>query len=200
MVLLFMSSILLSRATESDCFLENFCGLKAVRKFRRPKKYRQSELDNKLREQRTKVEATLLHKAKVAGVNTPILLRVSRYELLMSFADGRQLSKQKSISNSTAKQLAQIASSLHSHNIVHGDFTPANFLIDKNARGNLTLFDFGLGFISQDDESKATDLLLMKKSLPQPAAKTFLSSYKNKKIIRKMEEIEKRGRYVSERQ
>ena len=89
---------------------------------------------------------------------------------------------------------------MHDGEIIHGDLTPANILVKDDLP---ILIDFGLGKYSNLLEDKGTDLLVFKKSLktiiPEESDKLFgwfLDGYDNKEIVKKIDEIEKRGRYL----
>jgi N6-L-threonylcarbamoyladenine synthase/protein kinase Bud32 len=51
-----------------------------IRKERISKKYRIEELDHKIRKQRTKQEAKLIHLAKTCGVITPLIYDIDKEE------------------------------------------------------------------------------------------------------------------------
>ena len=77
---------------------------------------------------------------------------------------------------------------------------PANILVKDDLP---ILIDFGLGKYSNLLEDKGTDLLVFKKTLktiiPEESDKLFgwfLDGYDNKEIVKKIDEIEKRGRYL----
>ena len=90
--------------------------------------------------------------------------------------------------------------------IIHGDLTSSNILIDKN--NQLVFIDFGLSYYSNLIEDKADDLLVLKKSIKSVDYKKskevfnwILDSYgkntlKSDNIIDKIGEIESRGRYT----
>ena len=139
-------------------------GIPALRKERLAKSYRPPTLDEKIRSSRTRVEARLLHKAKMAGVPCPTVLAVGPYSITMSKMGGQTLHAldgkklPTSIWTRTGKYLAR----LHEAHVVHGDFTPANLM---NMDRGMAVIDFGLGAISPDIEDKGTDVLTMKKAL-----------------------------------
>jgi N6-L-threonylcarbamoyladenine synthase/protein kinase Bud32 len=98
---------------------------------------------------------------------------------------------------------------MHNNDIIHGDITSSNMLVDEDK--NFVFIDFGLGGYSDLFEDKATDLLVLKKSFQSIdydiANETFdwvvdgyISSYSgdlNKNQIKnKINEIESRGRYT----
>ena len=89
---------------------------------------------------------------------------------------------------------------LHKADIIHGDITSSNIML---ANDNLVFLDFGLGRYSDLDEDKAVDLLVLKKSLQSidynKAVSYFdevLKGYGESKVINKISDIEKRGRYT----
>jgi Kae1-associated kinase Bud32 len=167
-------------------------GKKIVIKERIEKGYRQKELDLKLRAERTKNEARLLHKAKLAGINAPTVFEVEEFSISMSKIDGTRPKMDKEESQKAGFILAQ----LHSKNIIHGDYTPANLLKDK--KGTMWVIDFGLGYISNDIEDKAVDVFTMIKTLENK--REFLEGYRHSKqyeqIINRLKGIEKRVRYA----
>ena len=137
----------------------------AVEKFRPKKKYRADALDEKIRRERTRREARLLSRAKEAGVICPVVYEVSDFAIRMEFLEGNMLyheMRKRGIKPSEIASAARILAALHSVDIVHGDFTPANLM---NTRDGMAVIDFGLGSISHDIEDKGTDILTMKKSL-----------------------------------
>lgn len=157
-----------------------FAGIPAVKKERLAKKYRPAALDARIRATRTKIEARLLHKAKLAGVSCPFVLEVLPFSITMTWERGKMLhdivAKKQAIAAKTWKDAGRLLARLHNANIVHGDYTPANLMLGKN--GELAVIDFGLGTISHDAEDYAVDVLTMKKALQGAgAAKAFLSGY-----------------------
>jgi N6-L-threonylcarbamoyladenine synthase/protein kinase Bud32 len=190
----------LTRGAEAELFLTEFLSKKCVVKRRVSKKYRIRELDEMLRKTRTKSEANLLHSVKKANILCPIIYGMGEFELLMNFVEGvllRELMEKKNVSK-IIQTLGEELARMHELNIVHGDFTTANVIVNKSKP---CIIDFGLGGFSQDVEEKATDVLLMKKSLgDEKLFQSFLTGYsKNReysKVMKQVTEIEKRGRYV----
>ena len=76
----------IGRGAEAVITLEN--GI--VKKWRLPKSYRQAELDERIRQERTLREARITSDARRHGVLTPIICDVSRFELKMEHVDGRE--------------------------------------------------------------------------------------------------------------
>jgi len=172
----------------------------AVEKFRPKKKYRAAALDEKIRRERTRREARLLSRAKEAGVICPVVYEVSDFAMRMKFLEGEMLYhalRRRAIKPTEISSAAKILVALHSVDVVHGDFTPANLM---NTREGMAVIDFGLGSISHDVEDKGTDVVMMKKSLGGNEGHSFAAAYARaggKAAVLKMaEEIGKRGRYM----
>jgi Kae1-associated kinase Bud32 len=166
-----------------------------VVKDRIPKSYRIPELDARLRSERTRREARLLNKAKIIGVPCPTVLEVTQFAISMTKIKGKRpdLEKNKSAAITAGRYLAK----LHSADIIHGDYTPANLII---SRDGLFVIDFGLGFNSFDVEDKAVDVLTMLKAVSKKAQDNFLKGYstynKSASILKRVEDVKKRARYV----
>ncbi|MDO8339114.1 MAG: KEOPS complex kinase/ATPase Bud32 [Candidatus Burarchaeum sp.] len=200
-----MAQKLIAKGAEADVFTGSIANIPAVFKKRKPKAYRVKALDEAIRSTRTKKEARLLHAAKSAGAKCPLVLSVGKNEIAMTRLNGklmRELDERKMIA--VAPAIGTLLASLHSAGITHGDFTPANIMVDGR---EVAVIDFGLGEFARDDEELATDLLLMKKSVPAAAYAAFLKAYCKARgpgaqgkaavaTLARLEEIEKRGRYV----
>jgi len=196
--------VIIARGAEGILKKEKFLGLDAVVKDRVKKGYRQPELDARLRKARTKMEAKLLHGAKLAGVLCPVVYATSGSELIVSLIEGnslRELLRENKAEDISANQILKLTgealAKMHSAGIVHGDFTTANVLVSS---GKPWIIDFGLGQFCDEEEEKAYDLLIMKRALAKKQLAPFLSGYSSyvdaKRIEKKLAEIESRGRYV----
>jgi len=158
-----------------------------------PKRYREGALDAKLRSERTRSEAKLLHKAKLAGVLCPTVLEVGEFEITMSFVDGTRPEMDSKESREAGRMLAK----LHEADIIHGDYTPAN-IIRSGESGALYVIDFGLGFVSKDVEDKAVDVFTMLRAIAEKDA--FITGYhsygKADEVLKRVKDVEKRVRYA----
>ncbi len=179
----------------------------AIAKRRLPKRYRVHSLDSKLRLERTKTEARIMHRAKATGTNCPLVLSVDleRCELietclngvkLVDYLEDKNQKNAKRILSDAGTQLAK----LHLANISHGDSTTSNFMTDGKS---VSIFDFGLSQFNATDEERAIDLLLFLKSVSEPQFDYFIKGYaaqygekQTKQLISKIREIESRARYV----
>jgi Kae1-associated kinase Bud32 len=113
----------------------------------------------------------------------------------MEKIDGKLLAKlprAKRFYELAGKQLAL----MHSHDVIHGDFTPANIIVSGK---KVFVIDFGLAEQNPDPEGKAIDLLLMKRSLPlemySAFEKSYIASGGSKSTLSALSKIELRGRY-----
>lgn len=165
----------------------------AVIKQRLKKNYRNQKLDEKLRFERTKNEARILHKAKLAGVLCPIVFEVDDFDLYLEYIEGDRPE------NKDLEEVGSILAKLHIANIIHGDYTLANLI--KNRDGKIYVIDFGLGYISNDIEDKATDVFTILRTLKNDDEKAlFQKGYSLNenidKVMNRVRQIEKRVRYA----
>jgi len=171
-----------------------------IHKIRHPKTYRISQVDESLRFKRTKSEASILAKLKSKGIRVPHVESVTKDTIVMELIDGPKL--RDALNTSNAEQLGQllgtILKNMHDMDIIHGDLTTSNILLEDNA---LVLIDFGLAYHSTRIEDKAVDLHLLKKSLEayhhdlaQLCFVAVMNAYNDQTIEHRLQEVEKRGR------
>jgi TP53 regulating kinase-like protein len=95
---------------------------------------------------------------------------------------------------------AQLLSLIHSFNIVHGDPTTSNFMVNEDVYA----IDFGLSTVSDDDEDRASDLRVFLESLDSHHSEIsgrniFLSHYskwsRSDPVLESLKVLELRGRY-----
>ncbi len=188
-----------------------------MRKIRIPKKYRISQIDDELRNNRTIIESRLLIAAKKIGVQTPFIFEINmnKATIVMEFIEGNLV---KDILNAEGakkskielvKEIGRLVGKLHSNDIIHGDLTTSNIVKSKD---NLIFIDFGLGKFSKAVEDKAVDILLIKKCFisthTQICKELFFSfqegyyqSMKNaKSVLKRTIKVEARGRHLRENQ
>jgi TP53 regulating kinase-like protein len=213
--------MLMKKGAEADLFLEPFSGVlhpagegMVVVKRRVVKRYRIPEIDRQLRESRTVLEARLLSDAKKAGVPTPPVYLVDRKNttIVMRFIEGKQVKKvlgrlRPERRRRICVEIGRMVGRLHGAGIVHGDLTTSNMII--TGEGRIYLVDFGLGSYDRSTEGRGVDLHLLRRALQsvhfriaERAYRDVLRGYKLEmgkeadEVIRRAEEIEKRGRYV----
>ncbi len=156
----------LKNGAEASLYHAEWFGEEAIRKVRVLKTFRQSALDIKIRESRTRHEALFLRDAKRTGVTTPLVyfVDVNKTEIIMQFIPGRRLKEiidayEEGNSLKWCREAGRHIARLHSGEIIHGDLTTSNFIISHN---RLVLIDFGLSFYSQRLEDRAIDIHLLK--------------------------------------
>ncbi len=190
----------ISEGAEAEIYDSNFMGLDVIVKDRIAKTYREPTLDERIREQRTKSEARILSLASENGANVPKVFMISKNQISMSKLRGKTLNlimQNGKINSNVMIEAGKQLAKLHSLDIIHGDYTPANILVDGS---NISIIDFGLGEITNSIEERALDILLMRRSISKSLYSVFVKSYskhyKNAKaVLNRLAEIEKRGRY-----
>lgn len=198
-----MKPKLIFQGAEAKIYLQD----NIITKERIPKAYRHQDLDLKLRKSRTKREAKLLTKANGLGINTPKILNSEMFSLKIEYLDGEKLSDTLNsydlkMQLEVIKKLGKETSKLHINEIIHGDLTTSNVILLDN---KTYIIDFGLGKISHKIEDKAVDLHLIKEAINAKHFKnskelfqSFLEGYESNEsndIIKRLEVVEKRGRY-----
>ena len=208
----------LQKGAEATINLASWYGKKIVIKSRQTKKYRHPQLDERIRRFRTIHEPQLMYEAKKSGVPTPTIFLVDTKNMLifMEFIQGKQVKQlietlSKTERSALCFKIGVLVAKLHSQGLIHGDLTTSNMILDFS--GKLFFIDFGLGGKQNELEAKGVDLHLMKRGF-QSAHNQFsknsfqdiISGYSKvvgktftTNILKKILEIEQRGRYVEER-
>jgi len=209
---------LIKKGAEADLYLDDWYGIRVVRKMRKVKAYRLSALDRSIRYERTGHEAQIMHEAKMAGVPTPTIYLVdfATTTIIMEYIDGVRI---KDVLNTSSikknirlcETLGGLVGRLHRKRIIHGDLTTSNIIINKE--GKIFFIDFGLAEYSEELEKQGVDLLLMKRALQsahynyaKDCFNAIIEGYSAEmgkahamEVVNRVEEIEKRGRYAVER-
>jgi len=210
----------IAKGAEADLYLlENWRGIDVLLKKRTVKKYRIPELDRAIREYRTIHEAEIMHNAKKLGVSTPAiyLVDLSSSTIYMEHVKGQLIrgildKAQKAERLSIFLRIGVEVGKLHKNAIIHGDLTTSNMILTPQNR--ICFLDFGLAEQSEETEKRGVDIHLMKHMLlsthysyAEECLSSFLNGYSEamgsqvtREVMRKVEEIERRGRYVSERE
>jgi TP53 regulating kinase-like protein len=210
---------LMKKGAEASIYLTTWHGKQVVIKARLPKTYRPAQLDTRIRRFRAVHEPQLMHEAKRAGVPTPtiFMVDVENAAITMEYIEGRQIKQylNSGISKTERQELCvkigKLIGQLHMCGVVHGDLTTSNMILTCEDR--IFLVDFGLGDKTLEVEARGVDLHLLKRALQsthyQFADECFAAAMQGyasvlgeneaEKVSEKIREIEKRGRYVSER-
>ena len=162
--------ILYKKGAEAHLFKEEWYGRNILRKVRIPKSYRHPVLDKRLRMARTTHEAKILTEVRKLGISTPIIyyIDVPNAAILMEFIEGERvkelLNNPKTNHTEICKQIGTIIGILHKNNIIHGDLTTSNMIIQAESQ-KIYLIDFGLAEYSATIESRGVDLHLIHRAL-----------------------------------
>jgi Kae1-associated kinase Bud32 len=205
------SQTLIKKGAEARLYLAELQGRKVIVKTRFPKKYRPSELDERIRVYRTAHESQLIHEAKLAGVPTPTIFLVDMHNatITMEFMEGKQVKQLlDSLSITERKRLClrlgELIGKLHCQGLIHGDLTTSNMIL--NAEGKVFLVDFGRGEKNTELEAKGVDLQSTHFQFAEECFQNVMHGYsavlgmeETRKVLEKIREIERRGRYIAER-
>jgi TP53 regulating kinase-like protein len=209
---------LLKKGAEASLFLKSWHGRRVIVKARFPKRYRPAELDAKIRGYRTAHEPQLMHEAKKAGLPTPtiFLVDLKNTSITMEFVEGKQVKQvlprvSRKEQQELCVKIGVLIGKMHRRGVVHGDLTTSNMIL--TGEGKIFLVDFGLGEKNIEVEARGVDLHLMKRALQsthyqfaEDCFKHVMKGYSSvlgvedaEKVLEKIREIERRGRYVDER-
>lgn len=199
------------QGAEAKICRTEYMGFDVVQKRRISKSYRIKNIDDKLISYRTKEEAKLMTEARNHGVSVPTIYDVDLGKgiITMDYLKGKRI---KDILNDLSeeeraricKKIGESVAKFHNNDIIHGDITTSNMILldDK-----IHFIDFGLGEINSEIEAKGVDLHVLMEAIDSTHSKYsncfdyVLEGYKKELkedanlVIRKIEEIVKRGRY-----
>ncbi|MCX8147557.1 MAG: KEOPS complex kinase/ATPase Bud32 [Candidatus Woesearchaeota archaeon] len=194
----------IAHGAEAKLFLDE----KGILKQRVEKSYRHPLIDCSLRRARTKREARIIEKLNAIGFPSPQLLDINleNMSIKMGYVKGQLL---KNILENDhlrlSREIGEKIAILHDNNIIHGDLTTSNMVLDENTK-SIYFIDFGLSFVSIKEEDKAVDLHLLRQALEskhyaiwEECYKEILEAYKKKsknaeKVLQRLKKVEKRGR------
>ncbi len=186
-------------------------GRKAVTKQRLPKGYRHPTLDRSLQGFRIKNESRLMLEARRAGIPVPIIysIDIAENRIVMEEIPGSRVKDAlESMPDEKALELCgkigTIAGRMHANDIVHGDLTTSNMLLDGD---RIVLIDFSLGSKSSELEDKGVDMHLLEEAFHsahyrrsefyEAVKESYVRAYPGgADVLKKVKEIEKRGRYT----
>ncbi|KAJ2732538.1 serine/threonine-protein kinase bud32 [Coemansia sp. BCRC 34962] len=185
-------------------------GRVVVAKQRFSKSYRHPDLDAKLTRGRLNQEARSLKRCKEHGICVPEVVRVDKNSatLFIEFIHGPTL-KEWIVANNNPDQenelmatVGRILHQMHSFDIIHGDLTTSNMILDSGKQ--LVLIDFGLSQISSSAEDKAVDLYVLERAfisthpnserLFATVLEAYAASEAARLILRRLEDVRQRGR------
>ncbi|KAJ2226507.1 TP53 regulating kinase [Coemansia sp. RSA 485] len=173
--------ILLRQGAEARVYKTELSGQPVVAKQRFSKTYRHPDLDRKLTRGRMNQEARSLKRCLENNIHVPQVVRVDKESstLYIQYIEGPTLKEwiQNNQNESKEKEFMQMVGRIlyrmHANNIIHGDLTTSNILVDVEDK--LVLIDFGLSQISQMAEDKAVDLYVLERA--------FISTHPNSELL-----------------
>jgi len=205
---------LVAKGAEADLWLDSdWNGVRVLIKRRGLKEYRVPELDAEIRRSRTAREASVIHRAKEAGVPTPLIYQVDleAATIVMEYVEGERVREMVDVLGDDERRelfrlIGRTAGRMHGAGIIHGDLTTSNMI---RSGGRVVFIDFGLGEVSWEVESRGVDLNLMYRMLTSThyghtaeLFKAFREGYEEGlgpeagEALTRMEEIGRRGRYL----
>jgi len=169
-----------------------------VIKERVEKGYRHPGLDERIRRGRNRREAGLMRRAR-RKLKVPRVLEAGESSIRMEFVDGEVL--RDAGLEGLEVRVGEAVGRLHSAGIAHNDLTTSNMILHGEA---VWLIDFGLA-----EQGKVEDFSTDLKVLLEAAEAThagfsreaLLQGYKktmpdNRKVLRRLEKVYRRGRYI----
>lgn len=203
---------ILKQGAEAILYIDKFDGQKVLVKERIKKNYRITQIDEKIRKERMRQEIKLLTEARSIGVPTPKILSSDAREnkIIMEYIDGQILkdflnSADQNKIKKVCEEVGKLIGKLHANGIIHGDLTTSNMILKD---GKIFFIDFGLGLFSNRIEDKGVDMNVLQEALKathykvlkicwENIVKGYRQSYeKSEEVLKKVDEIEKRARYV----
>lgn len=203
----------LTKGAESVIYKIEQWGSPFILKWRQGKSYLLKDIDSQLRKSRTSRECKMLTISRSLGVPTPAVYSVNldKHMILMDFISGtqfKQLAGQTTPSNLSllSNRFGQLIALLHEGNVVHGDPTTSNVIVDDQSR--IWIVDFGLSEMNATTEMKGVDLHLIHRALEtthwdlqETMLDATLEGYVEvlgkaaEPTLSRMKEIRERGRY-----
>ncbi len=173
-----------------------------VYKRRVAKTYRHPALDDRLRRERTILEARLTSAARRVGVPTPLVYDVDLAETTLAVEYVGDADLRAGLAADRVAAVGEHLATIHEAGFVHGDPTTRNVRIDDE---RTYLIDFGLGYHTDHVEDYAMDLHVFDGSLVGtteehgPLWDAFREGYLevgDRRVLERLADVERRGRYV----
>lgn len=208
----------LKQGAEAKLYLGEFNGKPCLVKERFVKNYRLSELDKTLTKSRIKAEQKTVKRCEDAGIAVPQIFNVdfNDRKVFMEYFPSAitakefilKIQKEKSEQQLEVltKRIGEVVGKFHAKNIIHGDLTTSNMLIEPQGDDyKLVMIDFGLSSYSTSHEDKGVDLYVLERallsthsSLPQ-LFENIMKHYRttnpsSDETIKRFEEVRARGR------
>ncbi|KAI9297554.1 hypothetical protein K502DRAFT_323245 [Neoconidiobolus thromboides FSU 785] len=220
---------LISQGAEARVYKIDYLGVPAILKQRFKKTYRLPELDAKITKSRVLQEARSMYRCQKANIATPTIYDVCPEDstLTMELISGLSIKeliyrygKKPEAANflkSVMTKIGKVLFSMHEINIIHGDLTTSNIMLNVNSIDadidkesyKVVLIDFGLSYIDSHTEDKAVDLYVLERAflsthpesthLFEDVLSSYMGDEKNgnkitKPILNRLEDVRLRGR------
>ena len=208
-----MKKQLLTLGAESAIYIVEYWGMALVLKWRPSKPYVHNRIDKLLRTSRTSRECKMLTFVRALGVPTPAVhsVDISNHSILMDFIEGQQF---KQLVNTSSKkrittlchEFGKLLGTMHMSDIVHGDPTTSNAVVDMQSK--MWLIDFGLAEKNATIEMKGVDMHLLRRAyetthwaLQETMLESTMEGYVEisgddaEAVLSRADEIRERGRY-----
>lgn len=172
------------QGAEAKLTIGDFNGKRCLVKERFVKNYRHPDLDSNLTKERMRAESKAVSRCQTAGVLVPKIFHMDLTDrkIYMEYFDKSITAKMfineiaPTFSDATerlnrlAEEIGTSVGRLHANNIIHGDLTTSNILLDPTKEGiftdyTLIMIDFGLSSYSQSTEQKGVDLYVLERAL-----------------------------------
>ena len=175
------------------------------------KGYRHPVLDRSLQVFRLKNEVRLMLEARRAGIAVPVIYSVDLADnrIVMEEIPGLRVKDALETmpldkAECVCRKIGEIAAKMHANDIVHGDLTTSNMLLNGE---RIVVIDFSLGLKSSELEDKGVDMHLLEEAfnsahyrrsgLYGSVKDSYVKAYyAGAEVLKKVKEIEKRGRYT----
>jgi len=198
---------MIAQGAEAKLYKDNA----TIIKERLAKAYRHPELDQFLRQFRTRREAKVLQKLEDLQFPAPHLREFSdkRMSIVMDFVPGNTLKEvlqqHADQAEHLGREIGQRIAQMHQADIIHSDLTTSNMIQHEETR-EVNVIDFGLSFFSEKTEDKAVDLFLLDRALETTHINLYpeifeqvLEGYQENnpvatEILERLEIVRKRGR------
>ncbi len=186
-------------------------GRDVVFKQRVVKSYRHPTLDRSLQTFRIKNEVRLMLEARKAGIAVPIIYSVDLPENRIVMEEVKGVRVKDALDNlpmgkaeEVCRKIGEIAARMHMNDIVHGDLTTSNMILEGD---RIVVIDFSLGSKTSELEDKGVDMHLLEEAfhsahyrrsqLYDAVKDAYVQTFPGgAEVLRKVKDIEKRGRYT----
>ncbi len=141
--------MLIAKGAEAELYLVEWFGLRAVVKWRKPKSYRDPQLDYQIRRRRTVTEVRNMYICHSLGIDVPAVYFFDPQNavIYMEYIEGETL--RELINRGQHHHLQQVGAlvgKMHKSGLIHGDLAPTNVI---HRGGRLYFIDFGLGDVKR---------------------------------------------------